>query len=81
VAGLAHVRALLTAAPLARPWRMGAGDYLAVARKGDPVLKISSDASPWDAELAEAMNELGVPAFEEDLLPVLLDDVLRRSPL
>jgi uncharacterized protein (TIGR02679 family) len=81
VAGLAHVRALLTAAPLARPWRMGAGDYLAVARKGDPVLKISNDASPWDAELAEAMNELGVPAFEEDLLPVLLDDVLRRSPL
>jgi uncharacterized protein (TIGR02679 family) len=81
VAGLAHVRALLTAAPLARPWRMGADDYLAVARKGDPVLKISSDASPWDADLAEAMNELGVPAFEEDLLPVLLDDVLRRSPL
>jgi hypothetical protein len=84
IAGLSHVRALLTAAHGSSsvvPWRMGAGDYLATAPRGIRIFEIPRDASPWDPELAEAMSKLGAPAFEEDLLSVLLTDIARGSPM
>lgn len=77
--GLEHMRAMLTAAPSAVPWRMSAQDYLAVAMPDNASDWVSPDASPWDPSLAEVMNNAGVPAFEEDLLDLLVRDVLHRG--
>jgi hypothetical protein len=45
-AGLAHVRALLAAAPAARPWRMSAADYVAVAIEGTLDLHVEEADAP-----------------------------------
>ncbi|MGH7487510.1 MAG: DUF2399 domain-containing protein, partial [bacterium] len=80
VAGLAHVRALLAAAPSARPWRMLAADYVAAVGDGAPQLAVPEDAAPWAPGLASAMNRSGVPVFEESLLTQLLDDIGHGLP-
>ncbi len=79
-AGLAHVTALLQAAPAALPWRMTADDYDAAAR-GDrevPLGEVPDIA--WDADLVEAMRRAGVARFEEALLPQLLGDLRDGGP-
>ena len=81
-AGLRHVAALLAAAPGARPWRMRADDYLSAA---DPTSEFrfrhpDQLRSPWAPALADVMRRTGIPAFEEALLPALLDDLRHGSP-
>lgn len=80
IAGLAHMRALLAAAPSAWPWRMFAADYLAAVGDGEPLSEVAADAAPWDPRLVAAMNKSGVPVFEEDLLTKLLRDIRHGLP-
>lgn len=79
-AGLAHMRALLAAAPAALPWRMDATDYLAVATEGSLALHLEDADSPWDPHLAAAMSARSAHAYEEDLLPLLLADIAAGAP-
>jgi len=79
-AGLAHVRALLAAAPAAVPWRMGAADYLASAPEGADTLHLKESDAPWDTGLVPVMLEHSVPVYEEDLLPQLLGDITVGAP-
>lgn len=78
-AGLAHVAALLKGVPGAVPWRMGLDDYLAsLAAARDQVEAINRTGlppTPWDPRLSLAMREQGIAAYEETLLPRLLDDL------
>ncbi|HEY0166620.1 MAG TPA: DUF2399 domain-containing protein [Jatrophihabitans sp.] len=78
-AGIAHVRALLEAAPAAVPWRMSAADYLAVAGPTRPAGAVVAVDTPWDAELGVAMVS-GAPVYEEDLLPDLVADIAEGHP-
>jgi uncharacterized protein (TIGR02679 family) len=71
----------LTAAALARypsavPWRMSAADYLGAVERGVPLTGTPAP-TPWDPELAAAMNEAGRAAMEERLLDRLLADLDR----
>jgi uncharacterized protein (TIGR02679 family) len=62
----------------ARPWRMTAADYTAALSKGESTpLAGPPAASPWDPELARAMNVSGSTVMEERLLPALLSDLTR----
>jgi uncharacterized protein (TIGR02679 family) len=79
-AGLAHMRALLAAAPAALPWRMSAADYLAVATEATLDLHLDEADAPWDPHLAAAMNARRAHAYEEDLLPILLADIAAGTP-
>ncbi|WP_078971541.1 DUF2399 domain-containing protein [Streptomyces chattanoogensis] len=79
-AGLAHMRALLAAAPAAVPWRMSAADYLAAAPKGTDTLHLKKSDAPWDPNLVRVMLKQSVPVYEEDLLPGLLDDITDGGP-
>ncbi|MFD8737436.1 DUF2399 domain-containing protein [Streptomyces sp. NPDC059618] len=79
-AGLAHVRALLNAAPAAIPWRMSTIDYLATAPEGTDALHLQDEDAPWDDRLVPTMRKHSVPAYEEDLLPVLLTDIGAGAP-
>ncbi len=80
LAGLAHVRALLTGAPGAALWRMGRADYERSVPGAAEGLAVSADNTPWDPALAEAMTLSGAPAYEEDLLPDLLADLKGGRP-
>ncbi|WP_037623135.1 DUF2399 domain-containing protein [Streptomyces aureus] len=79
-AGLAHVRALLNAAPAAIPWRMRTTDYLATAPEGTDTLHLQDEDAPWDDRLVPTMRKHSVPAYEEDLLPALLTDIDAGAP-
>lgn len=62
----------------ARPWRMTAADYTAALGRGESTpLARPPAASPWDPELARAMEESGSTVMEERLLPTLLSDLTR----
>lgn len=77
-AGLAHVTALLNAAPAARLWRMSVDDYVSSVDAGSDLRLHRPDqlSSPWEPALAVAMRRIGTPAFEEALLPALLHDLM-----
>ncbi|MFF4978268.1 DUF2399 domain-containing protein [Streptomyces sp. NPDC001083] len=79
-AGLAHMRALLAAAPSAVAWRMGAADYLAAVHEGTDVLHLKGSDAPWDDHLVPVMRKHSVPVYEEDLLPALLADITAGAP-
>ncbi len=81
-AGLRHMQALIQAAPTATPWRMSAEDYIAALGLHDriPLAQPEQLDSAWDPSLARAMQETGSSAFEEALIPTLLDDLRRGSP-
>ncbi len=71
----------LTAAALARypsavPWRMSALDYSGAVDRGVPLTGTPAP-TPWDRELAAAMNEAGRAVMEERLLDRLLSDLDR----
>jgi uncharacterized protein (TIGR02679 family) len=82
--GLALVRAVLTAVPHARAWRMTASDYTAALHptpfEPDVVDPDRLGTTPWDSPLAAAMAETGRPAYEEALLENLLADLRRGFP-
>jgi uncharacterized protein (TIGR02679 family) len=74
-AGVSITRALLEAlGPAARPWRMSAADYEALA-PGPPLSPRGRGETPWDPGLADAMARRGHAVHEEALLPVLLRDL------
>lgn len=62
----------------ARPWRMTAADYTVALSMGESTpLAGPPAASPWDPELARAMEESGRTVMEERLLSALLADLTR----
>nr|WP_275957853.1 TIGR02679 family protein [Rhabdochromatium marinum] len=64
----------------ARPWRMGAADYLEAADSGKALTDDLVNAS-WDPELSRAMQGRGQVIEEERLIQTLLADIgLRMSP-
>lgn len=80
-AGLNHVAAILSAAARARPWRMGAADYLAGVERGPSTVTLRHDrlaATPWDPQLRTAMAAAGVAVYEEAFLEELLEDIAAR---
>ncbi|MFI0242268.1 DUF2399 domain-containing protein [Streptomyces sp. NPDC016845] len=82
--GLALVRAVLTAVPHARPWRMTASDYIAALHPA-PFEPDSLDPdrlgdTPWAPLLATVMRDTGRPAYEEALIEDLLADLRCGSP-
>lgn len=81
-AGIAHVAAVLKAAPEAVPWRMGARDYLeSIEQPMEERVQLADVPEiVWDAELAEVMRAHGVAAYEESLLSALLADLQRGRP-
>jgi uncharacterized protein (TIGR02679 family) len=78
-AGLAHMRAILAAAPRASPWRMSAADYLDCSAADSSGVDVGTDDAPWNPELAAQMST-GGPRYEEDLLPELLHDLRAGAP-
>jgi uncharacterized protein (TIGR02679 family) len=81
-AGLGHIAAILATAPDVLPWRMGTNDYLNSIHDGifnEAALEPIPNAS-WDPELSATMRERGVAAYEESLLPLLLEDMRRGIP-
>ncbi|GEL68676.1 DUF2399 domain-containing protein [Myxococcus virescens] len=83
-AGLSHVTALLQGVPEAVPWRMGADDYLESletfqGRTGNRNVERVPDCA-WDSRLADAIRRKSTAAFEESLLPRLLEDLRRGTP-
>jgi uncharacterized protein (TIGR02679 family) len=57
------------------PWRMSAGDYIAVADLNGPGLKAAPPDAIWDATLFDAMRSNGHAVLEERVLESLLDDL------
>ncbi len=80
VAGIAHVSAVLRAAPSSRPWRMGASDYEKSLRNGGGASLAQVPDTPWEPALATAMRAQGLATFEEVLLPDLLADLRLGEP-
>jgi uncharacterized protein (TIGR02679 family) len=65
----------------AEPWRMRAADYEYLATRtqvrGTPQIALAGPPAEalWDAELAPAMNALGIALHEEAALDLLLEDL------
>ncbi|MEW2513827.1 DUF2399 domain-containing protein [Streptomyces sp. NPDC046870] len=78
-AGLALVRAVLSAVPEAEAWRMTADDYTATLHP-DTLDFDRLGTTPWDPALAAAMHACGRPAYEEGLLDQLLADLRQGYP-
>jgi uncharacterized protein (TIGR02679 family) len=76
--GIRNVTALLNSVPNAVPWRMTTTDYIASAPT--TLAKESVPATPWEPELAEAINSFQRIAFEEALMGRLIDDLKRGLP-
>jgi uncharacterized protein (TIGR02679 family) len=80
-AGIAHVAAVLRAAPSSHPWRMGASDYEESLSNGDGRVPLGQvPDTPWEPALATAMRARGRAAFEEVMLPDLLADLRLGEP-
>jgi uncharacterized protein (TIGR02679 family) len=81
-AGLGHVATILEAVPHAVPWRMGVGDYVDSLRGAMKEEEVPLERVPdaqWDPELSKTMREKGFAAYEESLLPLLLEDLRRGA--
>jgi uncharacterized protein (TIGR02679 family) len=59
----------------ARPWRMGAEDYLAGLRQGPLLDPAAVPETPWDDHLAEAMRREGTAVYEEAVVGALIYDL------
>lgn len=81
-AGIAHVAAVLRAAPSACLWRMGASDYERSLGRGEGKVPFADvPDTPWEPALAVVMRARGLAAFEEASLSDLLADLrLGRPP-
>ncbi|MEX2672853.1 MAG: TIGR02679 family protein [Phycisphaeraceae bacterium] len=62
----------------AKPWRMSAADYLAVAGQGGRELRGDAVPAKWDDQLSTAMQTRGVAIHEERVVTSLIAD-LRSS--
>jgi uncharacterized protein (TIGR02679 family) len=79
-AGIAHVSAVLRAAPSATPWRMHARDYRESIHAGATVPVADVPDTLWEPDLALAMRSSKLAAFEEALMPALLADLNCGKP-
>jgi uncharacterized protein (TIGR02679 family) len=61
----------------AQSWRYGASCYRAAVQRGLGTVALTgrTTTSPWDADLAPAMEASGVAVYEEQVLDELLDDL------
>jgi len=61
----------------ARPWRMGAADYLAGLRTDVEHVRLTGtpQPAPWDPELSQAMAAAGRVLFEENMADALVRDL------
>ena len=61
----------------ARPWRMGAADYVAGVRDGADHVPLAGppQLAPWDPELAQVMAGTGRALFEETVADELIRDL------
>jgi hypothetical protein len=62
---------------------MGVQDYVATvrgSRNEERVFDRIPD-TPWDPALAVTLRETGVAAYEEAILPLLIEDLRRGQPL
>jgi uncharacterized protein (TIGR02679 family) len=61
----------------ARPWRMGACDYVAGVRADAEHVRLTGtpQPSPWDPELSEVMAKTGRVLYEEHVADVLIGDL------
>ena len=77
-AGINHANAIFSASPEARPWRMGAADYLEGLERGESAVHLRLDrlgSTPWDPNLHSTMVAKGIAVYEEALLERLIRDV------
>lgn len=80
-AGIAHVAAVLQAAPSSQLWRMGASDYEESLSGGGGTVPLTQvPDTPWEPALASAMRARKLATFEEALLPDLLADLRLGEP-
>ncbi len=79
-AGIAHVAAVLRAAPSGCLWRMGTSDYHESLKDGSTVPLRGVPETPWEPGLASAMRTRGLATFEEALMPQLLADLRSGEP-
>lgn len=59
---------------------MSTTDYLATAPEDTDTLHLQDEDAPWDEHLVPTMRKHSVPAYEEDLLPALLTDIVVGTP-
>jgi uncharacterized protein (TIGR02679 family) len=61
----------------AQPWRFSAADYIGAVQRGFGSIALSGapHASPWDPQLAPAMQLTGKAVYEEQVIEELLDDL------
>jgi hypothetical protein len=61
----------------ARPWRMGACDYVAGVRADAEHVRLTGtpQPSPWDPELSEVMAKTGRVLYEEHVADTLIGDL------
>lgn len=64
----------------ARPWRMGAGDYLAGVQAGGAQVELAGtpQPTPWDTGLAQVMAATGLVLYEESVADALISDLSAR---
>jgi uncharacterized protein (TIGR02679 family) len=62
----------------ARPWRMGAADYLAALGPGPAFDPATVPATPWDEGLRASMHEESVAVYEEAVVDDLVSDLQHR---
>lgn len=62
------------------PWRMTSDEYLRAVgrRRGRPAITGPVPQTPWDRRLHEALTEVGVVVYEEDVRAELLESMARR---
>ncbi len=65
----------------ARPWRMGASDYLAALPRSGPGVALAGEptVTPWDMELPEAMRTANRAVYEESTGDQLVADLEREG--
>ncbi|MBY0493426.1 MAG: DUF2399 domain-containing protein [Cyanobacteria bacterium] len=82
-AGLEHVATILRAVPDAAPWRMGVTDYVdSLQRAMQEEIRLERvPNAAWNPELSTVMRENGLAAYEEVLLPLLLEDIAAGRPV
>jgi uncharacterized protein (TIGR02679 family) len=79
--GLAIAGVLARKVPSVEAWRYGAADYRRAAQRGGAAVPLAGRPaiSPWDPDLAPAMEGAGVAVYEEQVIEDLLIDLAAGS--
>jgi len=75
--GLTIASVLARKIPRAEPWQFGALDYLAAVRRGLGTVGLAASPvpSPWDRQLALALQRYGVAGYKEQVISDLLGHI------